>query len=431
MKRVLALCALLLLAGCAAAPGSPADDDRDMIPATSGTLGEEAGYSYNETIAVNVSDGLNQSELDAVVGRSMARLERIRGLEFTESVNVSIISRAEYRENQPFGGSEIDGLWNNQVWEGLFIVGEDKNINDVFNDTLGGAVLGYYEPGSGNIVVVSDSAEPSIDRATLVHELVHALQDQRFGLDEAPQTQDAQLARNGVVEGEATLVESRYRQRCRAEWDCVESVSGGASGGSFNRQLLQVILYPYAVGPTFVETIEKDGGWETINDLHDDYPVSTEQISNPSLYPEEKPVNVTVTDRSNADWERFDHDPVADTVGAASIYVMFAGNGVITGGNQYQHPASEGWGGDSLVPYRNGDQYGYVWQTVWDTENDARQFHNAYRDLLAQFNANQDGNVYTIPESSDFGDAFRVVRDGKRVRIVNAPTESALSAIDG
>jgi hypothetical protein len=428
MKRLLALGLLVVLAGCTV-PGSLSDSG----DAVSGELGVEDGYRYNESIAVTPDDGLNESELNAVVGRSMARLEVIRELEFTGDVNVSIISRAEYQENQPFGGDETGALWNNQVWEGLFIVGEDRDIDDVFNSTLGGAVLGYYEPGTGNIVIVSDSETPKINRNTLVHELVHALQDQQFALDESPPTQDRQLAKNGVVEGEANLLEDRYQQRCENEWDCVTVSTGGASGGSSNvdRGLLRVILYPYVVGPTFVDTIESEGGWEAVNELHEDYPTSTEQVSNPSLYPEEEPVTVSVPDRSNGDWERFDHDPVADTVGAASMYVMFADNGVIEGGNQYQHPATEGWAGDSLVPYRNGDQYGYVWQTVWDTEKDARQFHEAYRDLLARYDATRDGNVYTIPESSPYGDAFRVVRDGTRVRIVNAPSVDALSAIHG
>lgn len=428
MRRVLAVCLLLVLAGCAV-PGS-VSEDKPSTP--SGSLGVEDGYRYNESIAVDPSDGLNDSELDAVVGRSMARLEVMRELEFTGDVNVSIISRAEYRENQPFDRNRTQALWNNQVWEGLFIVGENRNINDVFNSTLGGAVLGYYEPSTGNIVIVSDSSTPKINRGTLVHELVHALQDQQFGLNESPSTQDTQLARNSVVEGEANLLENRYRNRCQDEWDCVDvGGSGTSSGGTVDRGLLSVILFPYSAGPSFVETVEQERGWEGVNELHEEYPTSTRQVTNPSLYPDDRPVNVTVADRSNGEWERFDHDPVADTVGAASIYVMFADNGIISSDERYVHPVSEGWRGDALVPYRNGERYGYVWQTVWDTEEDATQFYDTYRELLEFHGATQDGPVYTVPESSPFGDAFRVVRDGKRVRIVNAPTVDELSAIDG
>ncbi|MFC7132915.1 MULTISPECIES: Hvo_1808 family surface protein [Salinibaculum] len=429
MKRVALLTLLVVLAGCAAI-GSTGDSGSAATPA--GDLGVEAGYSYDDPVSVTVDDGLNASERDAVVARAMARIERMRGLEFTESVNVTVISRAEYREDQPFGTNATHSQWNNQVWEGLFIVGEDRDISDVFNETYGGAVLGYYEPGSGDIVVVSDSETPTVDRDTLVHELVHALQDQRFGLDESPDTQDRQLARNGVVEGEASIIEDRYRANCGESWDCIESVPTSVAGGGVDRGLLDVVLYPYVVGPTFVETVQNDSGWEAIDSLHEDYPASTEQVTRPSLFPGEKPVNVSVADRSNPEWDRFDHDPVADTVGQASLYVMFADNGVIASGSgRYQHPATDGWAGDALVPYRNGDQYGYVWELAWDTPEDAREFGEAYRELLGRFDATRDGDVYTVPDSSTFGDAFRVTRDGTRVRIVNAPTVDALSAIDG
>jgi hypothetical protein len=72
----------------------------------------------------------------------------------------------------------------------------------------------------------------------------------------------------------------------------------------------------------------------------------------------------------------------------------------------------------------------YVWVTAWDTERDAEQFHRAYVDLLeSQGASNPRGNVYIVPDSSDFGDAFRVVKSGDRVRIVNAPNADQLDDV--
>jgi hypothetical protein len=68
--------------------------------------------------------------------------------------------------------------------------------------------------------------------------------------------------------------------------------------------------------------------------------------------------------------------------------------------------------------------------TTWESEDDARQFADSYRDLLdsegAQF---RDGGVAVVPEPSPFDDAFRVTRTGKRVRIVNAPSAEELSGV--
>ncbi|MFC7135716.1 hypothetical protein ACFQRB_02125 [Halobaculum litoreum] len=97
---------LLVLAGCSAPTAGPAAADDWQYPddPPSDRLGWEAGYWYNESIDVNQSDGLDAAEREAFVARTMARVERVRGLEFRESVPVEVISRAEYRERAVFGG---------------------------------------------------------------------------------------------------------------------------------------------------------------------------------------------------------------------------------------------------------------------------------------------------------------------------------------
>jgi len=428
MKRALLCVVVVVLAGCAV-PAADTNSD----PATD-RLGYENGYWYDDPIAVNASDGLNESEREAVLSRQMARLEHVRNLEFEKSVELRVITRDQYLRNRSSGPGGADDTWNDQVWEALFLVGEDTSVGEEFNTTLGSSVLGFYRAGSNEVVIVSDRDDPMIDRGTLVHELVHALQDQQFGLGEVPPTQDRQLARNSVVEGEANLLEDRYETRCESEWECIETPPrSGTGSGEVNRGLLLVVLTPYVQGPGFVETIQRRGGWPAVNDLHREYPASMKQVLDPERYPDDEPENVTVPDRSNGEWERFDHDPVTDTVGPVSIHAMFFQNGVGAASVErysYAHPAAVGWTGDSVVPYRNDDRFGYVWVTTWESEEEARQFVDTYRDLLdsegAQF---RNGGVAVVPEPSPFDDAFRVTRDGTRVRIVNAPTVEELSDV--
>jgi hypothetical protein len=430
MKRALALVALVLLAGCSGFGLGGEDAADTTADPTEDRLGWEEGHWYNDSVAVDASDGLNESELDAVTARAMARLERIRGLEFEERVPVEVISRAEYREENAFTTNETQSKWNNQVWEGLLLVGEQRNITEVFQQTYGSAVLGYYSAEEDRIVVVSDSDEATVDVGTLVHELAHALQDQHFDIEESPPTQDEQLARNSVVEGEASLLERRYLQQCGKQWDCVQSTPAGGGGSAIDRGVLTVISYPYIAGPTFVETIEQQGGWAAVSALHDPYPDSTEQVSSPSLYPDDRPSGVDVADHSTAEWDRFDHDPAGDTLGQASMQVMLEQNDAASG--RYASAATDGWAGDELVPYRNGQRYGYVWVSEWDSSEDAREFRAAYLDALdAQGAIERPNGVYVVTEDSPFGDAFHVTRTGDRVRIVNAPTVDALGEVHG
>ena len=437
------LAALVVLTGCSAAFGSdegriaPPTDHAEGDPAGD-AIGWEGGYWYDDPVAVDASDGYNESERAALVNRTMARVEQIRGREFDRSVPVEVISREQYRANRSSGGNGTFQFWNDQVWEGLFIIPESTSSSDSFDRTLGESVLGYYSPGEAAIVIVSDSPTPSISNATLAHELVHALQDQQFGLPGPPDTQDRQLAGDSVVEGEANFVESTYTDRCGDVWSCQPRPDSGpaGSGGAVNRGLLLALLTPYTAGQEFVESVYDDSGWSGVSALHEAEPESTEQVIHPDRYPDEEPVNVTVADRSSGAWDRYDHDPVADTVGEASIYAMFLDNEVISPEDvySYQSDPSEGWAGDALVPYTDGnesdDEGAYVWQTRWETTADAREFASAYRDLLREHDARSEGsNVWVVPESDPYGDAFRVVRDGHTVRVVNAPTVADLDAV--
>jgi hypothetical protein len=453
MRRLAPILLLLVLAATTGAV-VPADDgrlSRDMI-------GWEDGYWYDDPLSVTVRDGLSAEEREAITARAMARIEYLRGLEFRESVDVRVISRAEYLAHR--GGGDTDethALWNDQVWEAIFLVGEDRNVSDVLEGTLGSSIVGYYASGTGDIVIVSDGEQAVLSRGTLVHELVHALQDQHFGLTGDGRTQDAQLARNGVIEGEANRIQQQYQSRCNRVWSCVDTSrapttsssqsddgsgdsadgdngsSDGESTAAYDRGVFLVIYQPYAVGPDFVDAIAERGGTAAVNGLYEDLPASTEQVLHPSAYPDEEPVNVSVPDRSNADWRRFDTEPVADTVGEASIYAMVVSNDMgepPSGRYSYDHPLSQGWGGDSVVPYRDGGRYGYVWEIAWDTEADAREFHEAYLALLDDHDAEQLGDRrYRVPADDAFSGGYRVVREGKRIRIVHGPTTASLGDI--
>ena len=457
MSRQLAVLAALtlVLAGCAAPVTPPTAGDwtwPDDPP--SDRLGWENGYWYNESIAVDQSDGLDEREREMLVARTMARVERVRGLEFTERVPVEVVSREQYRQNRQSRSTQSDRnadyrAWNDQVWEALLLVGENREVSDVLEELYGGSVLGFYSPSRERIVVVSDSATPQIDRATLAHELVHALQDQQFGLSSNARTQDGQLARQGIVEGDARYVEYLYEDRCeRGTFDCIptpEVASGGGGGaGSLSAPGVFVTIYtPYSEGPALVDRLYRRGGWDAVNEVYENPPASTEQLIHPETYPDETPVDVSVPDRSAGNWSRFDLNPQGDTVGEASLFAMLWQNGYVDRSSfqqdtgeysayNYTHPASAGWGGDRIVPYRSDSgEYGYVWALEWDTPQDARAFVSAYESVLVDQLGGErvEPGIYRVPEDRPFGDAFRVTRRGTRVTIVNAPSVSELDAV--
>ena len=441
---------LLVLAGCAAPAAHPSLRDGWQWPEDPATdrLGFEDGVWWNESVAVDQSDGLTANERRTFVARTMARIERIRGLEFRERVPVEVISREEYRTRSVFAGGRPAAYhaWQNQVWEAALVVGEERNVSDAFGALYGGSVAGYYTPSADRIVVVSDAARPAMDRATLAHELVHALQDQHFGFVGSG-SRDAGLAHNGLTEGDARYVETLYEEACAANWSCLarpDRSGSGGDNGSIDPGLFAYIYQPYADGPGFVNRLRERGGWVAVNDAYADRPASTEQTIHPERYPEATVEDVRVPDRSAAEWSRFDLPRVTERLGETGVYTMFWAQSTINRSNlrqtdipyspyNYSNPLSTGWAGDTLVPYHDGTgesvAYGYVWALRWDTEADAEEFADAYRATLRSLGAERvRAGVFEVPDGP-FADAFRVERRGRTVTITNAPTVGQLDAV--
>lgn len=437
---VLAVAVVLLLAGCVNVPPGDTGPDATLVDSPGGDdppdpagdpLGWESGYWYDEPLEVNASDGFSQSELDAVVARTMARLERLREREFTDEVSVEVITREQYRERSVFQ-FRPDPL-RDQLWESLFVVGERTASADELDDVYGGSVVGYYS--GGDIVIVSEGGSAvRVRPSTLSHELTHALQDQGFDRRRNDGTNDGGLAARALVEGEANYLMDRYLERCGSEWECIPRERGSAGETPPTDGIFLSVYVPYSDGPTLVEALLERGGWSAVDRAWRNPPVSTEQVIHPGAYPDETPAEVRVPDRSKSGWERVG----GDRIGEATLFSAFVANGIVPADHlltdarrfNYSHPITAGWGGDRIVAYRDGDRFGYVLETRWDTPADAEAFAAAYRELLSARGAeDRGGDVYRIPDDGEFGDAFRVVHEGRTVRVVNAPTVDLLSAV--
>ena len=430
----------------------PDDPDDDVI-------GWENGYWHNESIDVDQSDGLDDGETEAFVARSMARVEYIRDAEFDEEVPVEVISREEYRNTSGSAGSSDENRtafnhWNDQVWEGLFIVGESTESSAAIGQTTGSSVAGFYSPSDDEIKIITTNPDtPVIDNATLVHELVHALQDQRYDLTKPvyrSDTQDGDLGIDGVIEGEANYIEANYSQRCGEEWSCVpRSTSSGGGSSNLNLGVYLTIYNPYSDGPPYVHDIVESEGWDGFAERFRNPPLSSEQIIHRI---DEEPVPIAFNSTARDGWEIYPEQGVngSDTVGEASIFSMFWYQAREYGADtvdprafmetnsrydtyNYDAAPSAGWANDRLFPYHNGTgetaEYGYVWKTEWDTETDANEFYDAYLRMLDAHEVERTSEGYYRIPDGQFADTFAVVRNGTTVTVVNGPDAAAVSDI--
>ena len=478
VAAVAVLC-VAFTAGAAAAPdaGPPAAEGGTVPSASAEECGPGDGTElvgcwngthYEDSLSFEQTDGLNESELAALTDLTMARVEHVRQRPFREDVPVETVSRSEYANNTAGGGngSEAFRRWNDQVWEALFVVGDETNANDEIDSVFGGAVSGFYSPSRDEIViVVPDGESAEIDPSTLAHELLHAMQDQYHDLTRPRYvgvTQDGDLAVDGIVEGEAVHVEERYAARCADNWTCVDAPAsdGGGGGGTpdYNFGILQTVLQPYGDGALYVRELVDEGGWAAVNETMNDPPESTSEVIHRNR--DYRTSNVSFEDAATGGWETYPNQGVdgAETAGEASMFVMFwyqsAGVQFDSGYEysilepdrsvgenfnvhlrtdaqlqtratyNYAHPVTDGWAGDELYPYRNGDRDGYVWATEWQTRADAAAFQDAYVRMLSAHGDGgyEDGTVYTIGDETDFPGAYGVERDGTSVTVTHAPS---------
>ncbi|NUO51263.1 MAG: hypothetical protein HOV80_20590 [Polyangiaceae bacterium] len=137
------------------------------------------------------------------------RAAQVRELDFSEAVPVEKISREEYRALQEAEALEITDEDLTDLAEtygrlGYFPPSLDlRSIYAVSSDWIDA----YYSDVDGKITVVGEPLD-----GLLIHELVHALQDQHFALGayKDVDTTDEHLARRAVVEGDASLAADRF-----------------------------------------------------------------------------------------------------------------------------------------------------------------------------------------------------------------------------
>jgi len=483
MRRRLAVIAAVLLlcagfapaavaAGSGPAPidapadaGSTSTQGTDAANGTDGTdeVGVWNGTAHDADLGVDQSDGLTEAELRLVTDRAMARVEVLRDRPFREDVPVETMTREEFTTRVRGDGNGNASAptafdrWNDEVWKALFIVGEDASAAEEIETVFSGGVTGFYSfQGDRVVIVTAAGEEPQISGTTLVHELNHALQDQYHNLSRpryTGETQDADLAVDGAVEGESVHVENLYTERCDADWSCIgEPDDDGDDGGTpdVNFGIAQIIQQPYADGQVYVSERKRAGGWAAVNETLADPPDSTAQVIHRT---DREPVPIEFEDRARNGWETYPDQGVngAETVGEASIFVMFWYQAFEYGadtmdwrevhldpdheyyeryGNRpynYAFEASDGWGNDELYPYRNGERDGYVWVTEWTTPGHAAEFESTYRVMLDAHDVERrEDGVMVVPDGP-FRGAYGVERDGTTVTIVHGPDPAAVS----
>jgi hypothetical protein len=330
----------------------------------------------------------------APVATIAERVERIRGLRFKQRPRAAEVSPAQARRE---GLEDLDRSYpaaerraDEEVLKLLGLLQPKIDLRTVSASVFGEAVAGYYDPRTKRLRIVrgAQTTNRFLEEITLAHELTHALEDQRFGLDleDSSGSDDAALARLALIEGSATAVMLTYGER---HFSAEQTLGGlfaslGQDTGDLPPFVEAQLLFPYLTGQAFVERLYATGddSWSVVNTAERFRPpASTEQVLHPEKYlAVEQPERVRLRVRRvlGEGWRR----TAAGTWGEWATGELLANSG----------PA-EGWGGDRYelwqqpvdacqAPCRQRDALVMRWR--WDKRKDAREFETALREWLPE-----------------------------------------------
>ena len=290
-------------------------------------------------------------------------------------------------------------------------------------------VAGYYDPKVQEFHL-ADWLELEGQKPVMAHELTHALQDQHFNLRRFVKwprgDSDAELAAHALIEGDATLAMTLYMAKNPlVALAFSRSLTTGVATEQFNqapRAMRESLIFPYMQGMEWATQLYKRGGWTMVSNAFTRLPLSSEQILHPEKYFNyERPIKVVLPDVTkllNAAGESaVSYQQSTGTAGASPASGVKASSrrpiancrlptahssqptiawrridSDINGEWNYylildqflsapaeSKRAAAGWAGDRYTLYEGPRGKVFLAQfAVWDTENDAREFFDAY-----------------------------------------------------
>jgi hypothetical protein len=143
------------------------------------------------------------------------------------------------------------------------------------------------------------------------------------------------------------------------------------------RALRESLVFPYDKGLEWATQVYRRGGWAAVSAAYKELPQSTEQILHVEKYlAREAPVKVELADLSSAfgaGWRRIDSD-VNGEWGYYLVLDQFLKD------DKHSRAAAAGWAGDRYALYEHARTGATALShvAVWDTEQDAQEFFDAY-----------------------------------------------------
>jgi hypothetical protein len=266
----------------------------------------------------------------------------------------------------------------------LGLLDAEDTLKRVAGEIYAEQVAGFYDPRTGRLALVRGADAGALGEVTLAHELTHALEDQRFGLDDVADRMldDRSLAGLAMVEGTATALMIDYGEKQLSPGELLGGALAGDTGlgADLPPYLAARLSWPYLQGSRWVGALRDRGrgSWRLV-DIAERVrpPASTEQVLHPRKWLEVEqplPVRPRLAEALGEGWKR----TLATQLGEWDTLQLLR----LGGDSTRAGTAAEGWGGGRLELWQKGAERALVLAWAGDTARDGAQLAAALPDSV-------------------------------------------------
>jgi len=388
-----------------------------------------------------------QGKQARLIARMLRRVEAARGIQSTKPVpgvlleRSALIARVKEHVTKELPTEAIHDEGLELAMFGFIPTQFDYEGAEY--ELLQDQLAGYYEPSDGTMYMANDLGEEEAS-ATLAHELVHALQDQRWSLANRSKYRSGQgdmsEAVSALAEGDATsamfdvMIERMAPGQGKTALDMpddlfIEQIRAGMNEGPGAKAphiMRTSLVAPYIYGTLFVNALRRQGGWLAVNRAWDDAPTTSEQILHIDKWiAHEAAIAVAAPAFTSlgAGWSVADED----SEGELGVRLAF---------EEWMDakPAAElsvGWGGDrGVLLHGVGDQVAFAWRLRYDPgkskdERTAKAWPALLKGLDKTLGAAQTADAsFSCHLRTDRG-PFAVARAGADIVVVLGPATAS------
>lgn len=376
--------------------------------------------------------------LERLTGEALKSIETIRGLKMKHPVERRWTSRDQMKADmlkqmdEEMPPEKMAAFSRLLAFLGL--VKEGTDLKETFSDAMAGAVAGYYLPDEKVFFLVRGMADDG-SRPIVFHELTHAVEDQYYDYFDQMEkwskadNGDRAMAVRGVVEGSAQLYTEKFMASEPGLEDrffqatLKEQMSDGGKAVKAQMEtppffMILMAMYPYHNGSRFLRAVQAklpapEEGEDPMARFYNDPPASTEMVLHPEKYLGDRdlPQEVRLPALAAALGEGWKEE-IQDTAGELTTGVLlnawffpnnligqlgsvalFPEGGIKKAADQLKigvafrgktGTAAAGWDGDRQAMYGRGEDVCMAWASVWDSDQDAREFADAYGEVVGK-----------------------------------------------